>query len=99
MNLREYTLKYINIIYRYNTVEDRSMKMLNPLLKKLKRIAFIILFLGMGAGAFTIGYKLTSFSKPAETAVLNPEDSNERNAFDLKESILEEAKEKRELIV
>ena len=75
------------------------MKMLNPLLKKLKRVTFIILFLGMGAGAFTIGYKLTSFSKPSETAVLNPEESYERIAFDLKESILEEAEEKRELIV
>ena len=75
------------------------MKMLNPLLKKIKRITFIILFLGMGAGAFTIGYKLTSFSKPSETAVLNPEDDYERIAFDLKESILEEAEEKRELIV
>ncbi len=75
------------------------MKMLNPLLKKIKRITFIILFLGMGAGAFTIGYKLTSFSKPSETAVLNPEESYEKIAFDLKESILEEVVEKGELIV
>ncbi|MGM9974108.1 MAG: DUF4230 domain-containing protein [Clostridiaceae bacterium] len=75
------------------------MKMLNPLLKKLKRIAFIILILGIGVGAFTIGYRLTSFSEPSETAVLNQEKGYEKITFDLKESILEEAQEKRELIV